>query len=219
VEVGRGTGGTVQPYTRPRIQTLSDMVFGLALSIGAVTLVGAAPVTSQDFLVSLAYYTLSFLIVIRVWLSYTSILSSMPVETQDLMDLNIILLFSVSVEPYIFREILITSGNMWSTTSAVFSVDLAAMYAVLAVFAHYLGDEDRKLVPESLFAKHRRNRNYLLLTTAILLVSLIPIFGTLTVFSVQLGASLTNIHLRVIVWIFVWISGWVRSVPRTTQGT
>jgi len=215
VDTGFAPNGVAQPVTRPRIQILSDMVFGLALSIGAVTLVGQAPVTSQDFLVSLAYYMLSFLIVIRVWLSYTSILSTMPVETQGLMDLNVLLLFTVSIEPYIFREVLISSGDLWSTTSAVFSLDLAAMFAVLAVFAHYLGDEDRKLVPESLFAKHRRNRNYLLLTTAVLLVSLIPIFGTLTVFSVQLGTSLTNIHLRVIVWIFVWLSAWVRRVPRT----
>jgi len=216
VDTGLAQNGAVQSVTRPRIQILSDMVFGLALSIGAVTLVGQAPVTSQAFLASLAYYMLSFLIVIRVWLSYTSILAAMPVETQGLMDLNIGLLFTVSIEPYIFREVLISSGDMWSTTSALFSLDLAAMFAILAIFAHYLGDEDRKLVPESVLAKHRRNRNYLLLTTAILLVSLIPVFGTVTVFSVQLGTSLTNIRLRVFVWIFVWISGWVRRVPKAT---
>ena len=216
MDTGLAQNGAVQSVTRPRIQILSDMVFGLALSIGAVTLVGQAPVTSQAFLASLAYYMLSFLIVIRVWLSYTSILAAMPVETQGLMDLNIGLLFTVSIEPYIFREVLISSGDMWSTTSALFSLDLAAMFAILAIFGHYLGDEDRKLVPESVLAKHRRNRNYLLLTTAILLVSLIPVFGTVTVFSVQLGTSLTNIRLRVFVWIFVWISGWVRRVPKAT---
>ena len=216
MDTGLAQNGAVQSVTRPRIQILSDMVFGLALSIGAVTLVGQAPVTSQAFLASLAYYMLSFLIVIRVWLSYTSILAAMPVETQGLMDLNIGLLFTVSIEPYIFREVLISSGDMWSTTSALFSLDLAAMFAILAIFAYYLGDEDRKLVPESVLAKHRRNRNYLLLTTAILLVSLIPVFGTVTVFSVQLGTSLTNIRLRVFVWIFVWISGWVRRVPKAT---
>lgn len=66
---------------KSRIQTLSDLIFGLALSISALTLIGRQPATTQQLLTSLGLYGFSFLILISVWRLYSSITSILPLET------------------------------------------------------------------------------------------------------------------------------------------
>ena len=38
---------------RPHIQTLSDLIFGLALSIGAITLIGQLPTNATEVFVAI----------------------------------------------------------------------------------------------------------------------------------------------------------------------
>ena len=63
---------------RPRIQSLSDLIFGLALSIGALTLIGQQSADFQHLLISLFYYGFSFLILINVWRIYTNTMDLLP---------------------------------------------------------------------------------------------------------------------------------------------
>ena len=74
---------------KSRIETFSDLIFGLALSIGALTLIGTVPSDFQDLLISIAYYAFSFLILISVWYSYTRIMTHVRIETQREIELNI----------------------------------------------------------------------------------------------------------------------------------
>ena len=192
---------------RPRIQTLSDLIFGLALSIGALTLIGQQPTNFQSVVASLLFYSFSFLILISVWRSYSTILSVLPVETGMLVNLNILLLFTVSIEPYLFNQLFIISGDFWSSISVLYGLDLAVMFLILAFFSHSLGNEEKNLAPKEDFKRFRLDRNYDLLTAAIFVVSILPVFEFT---AVQVAGH--GIPLRVIVWIGALIFGYTRRL-------
>jgi len=182
---------------RPRIQSLSELIFGLALSIGALTLIGQQASDFQHLLNSLIYYGFSFLILTNVWRIYTNTMDLLPVETSGLVDLNIVLLFLVSIEPFLFNQILGSSTSAFAeNVSVLYAIDLAGLFLILAFFTHSLADEEKKLVPKSLLLSYRRVRNFELLASAIFLVSIIPIFW-------PLGITVSNsfIRLRFILWI------------------
>jgi uncharacterized membrane protein len=182
---------------RPRIQSLSDLIFGLALSIGALTLIGQQASDFQYLLNSLIYYGFSFLILANVWRLYTNTMDLLPVETAGLVDLNIVLLFLVSIEPFLFNQILGSSTLAFAeNVSVLYAIDLAGLFLIMAFFTHSLADEDKKLVPQSLLLTYRRNRNFELLASAIFLVSIIPVFWSL---GIPVGNSF--IRLRFILWI------------------
>ncbi len=193
--------------TRPRIQTLSDLIFGLALSIGALTLIGQQPTNFQSVVASLLFYSFSFLILISVWRSYSTILSVLPVETGMLINLNILLLFTVSIEPYLFNQLFIISGDFWNNISVLYGLDLAVMFLILAFFSHSLGKKEKNLAPKKNIKRFRLDRNYDLLTAAIFIVSILPVFEFTAVQVVGHG-----IPLRVIVWIGALIFGYTRRL-------
>jgi len=70
------------PYSR--IEGLSDLIFGLALSIGAIQLVGNSPRTHGQLITALAEFEFSFLLLINVWDRYTTIVSMVPVCSNEL---------------------------------------------------------------------------------------------------------------------------------------
>jgi len=201
---------------RPRIQSLSDLIFGLALSIGALTLIGQQPATFQQLMVSLGLYAFSFMILINVWRTYSTIMSVLPVETSGLTDLNILLLFLVSIEPYLFNELFAVYGEMWYNVSILYSLDLAAMFLVLAFFNHSLADEEKKLVPESFLRKYKLGRNLCLLMIAVCIVSTAPFFGSITVLHLMIGKLPYDIPLRVFPWIAALLLGWSRHFLEQT---
>jgi len=183
---------------RPRIQSLSDLIFGLALSIGALTLIGQQASDFQNLLNSLIYYGFSFLILVNVWRMYSRTMDLLPVETAGLVNLNIVLLFLVSIEPFLFNQILGSSTSAFAeNVSVLYAIDLAGLFLILAFFTHSLVDEDKKLVPQSLLATYRRIRNFELLASAIFLVSIIPVF-----WSSGISVGNYSVRLRFIMWIF-----------------
>jgi hypothetical protein len=122
----------------------------------------------------------------------------LPVETAGLVDLNIVLLFLVSIEPFLFNQILGSSTLAFAeNVSVLYALDLAGLFLIMTFFTHSLVDEDKKLVPQNLLQTYRRRRNLELLTSAIFLVSIIPTFWSL---GISIGNSF--IPLRVILWIF-----------------
>lgn len=183
---------------RPRIQSLSDLIFGLALSIGALTLIGQQAADFQNLLNSLFYYGFSFLILINVWRTYTNTMDLLPVETAGLVNLNIVLLFLVSIEPFLFNQILGSSTSAFAeNVSVLYAIDLAGLFLIMAFFTHSLADEDKKLVPQSLLLTYRRSRNFELLAAAIFLVSIVPVF-----WSLEISVGNSFIRIRYILWIF-----------------
>ena len=89
---------------KSRMESLSDLIFGLALSIGALTLIGQSLSSFSQLIQSLLFYAFSFLILISVWYGYTRTMSLLHVETSRLVGLNILLLFLVSIEPFLVQS-------------------------------------------------------------------------------------------------------------------
>jgi uncharacterized membrane protein len=170
--------GAVSQIPRPRIQGLSDLIFGLALSIGAIQLVGSLPQTHLALVVDISAFGFSFLILINVWNRYTTTMSVMPVETPVLVRLNMLLLFLVTLEPFLFN-LLINQGlssALGSEVSEYYALDIAGMNLILAYFTHALTLEEKNLIPSHLRQRYRVTRNLLLLGAAIFLISDLPIF-------------------------------------------
>jgi uncharacterized membrane protein len=163
---------------RPHIQSLSDLIFGLALSIGALTLIGQKPSDFQGLALSILYYGFSFLVLINIWRSYTHTMSLLPVETAKLINLNILLLFLVSIEPYLFNQLLASSLLMVQNISVLYAFDLGGLVAIQAFFTISLISEKKKNSPEQLLREYKSRRNLQLLIAAIFFVSAIPVFWT-----------------------------------------
>jgi uncharacterized membrane protein len=145
-----------ESLSHDRIEALSDLVFGLALSIGAIVLVTqTAPKTSGDVISSLIEFGFSFVVLIRVWTRYTGIMTDLPFDTSLMRNLNLVLLFLVSIEPYLFYLLFGTLGRhptiLLSSdfTTAVYALDLAGLFSVLGVMTYLLAQEEKtQRVPE-----------------------------------------------------------------------
>jgi len=193
---------------RPRIQSLSDLIFGLALSIGALNLITSKPADTAALFGSIATFGFSFLILIFVWFRYTEIMSVLPVETTRTRALNTIMLFLVAIEPYLFNQISFGFTPVGSPTlpqidaSATYALDLGAIWAILGAFTHVLTIEEKKLVAPDLIRKYRLMRNLEIVVAAIFFVSILPQF-----WDIMIG----NTSLRYVLW------GLTFFVRRTTN--
>jgi uncharacterized membrane protein len=167
--------------TKHHIESLSNLIFGLALSIGALTLIGQLPSTFEQFIYALAFYAFSFLILIGVWNSYMHTMSVLRIETPGLMNLNILLLFLVSIEPFIFNQMLHSSMDLVENISIVYALDLGGLFLILASFSNSISRE--KKTDEQLSRRYRLRRNIQLIGAALFLVSALPIFWYEVVFA------------------------------------
>ncbi|TMI13178.1 DUF1211 domain-containing protein [Candidatus Bathyarchaeota archaeon] len=176
---------------RPRIQSLSDLIFGLALSIGALNLIANRPTDTQTLLGNIATFGFSFLILIFVWFRYTETMSVLPVETGRTRSLNTIMLFLVAIEPYLFNQLsfglnaVASSPLPQDVASATYGLDLGAIWIILAAFTHVLTIEEKNLAPD-LFRKYRLLRNLEIIVAAIFFVSILPQFWTIMIGSTSL---------------------------------
>jgi len=206
--------------SRRRIQSLSDLIFGLALSISALVLVGHQPSDVQGFFFSLALYGFSFLILINVWRMYSRSTSVLPIETRGIVQLNIVLLFCVSAVPYLFNELFATSGEMAQAVSSTFAADVSAMFFILAFFSNTLAKEEKQLVPKRSLVRYKFEKNKNLAMGLLFAVSMLPFFGTTTVFSITSGLNTSDITLRHVIWFAGLAVGYssVRFMPRSAAG-
>jgi predicted neutral ceramidase superfamily lipid hydrolase len=78
----REKGTTTIP--RPGLQNLSDLIFGLALSIGALVLLGQTLTSFSQIIVSLAFFAFGFYLLVSVWYRYSSVMKVLPFETSRL---------------------------------------------------------------------------------------------------------------------------------------
>jgi uncharacterized membrane protein len=218
-EGGSQRGSSSETTPRPRVQTLSDLIFGLALSISALTLIGHQPATAEQFFTSLGLYGFSFLILISVWRVYSSITSVLPSETPLLTGLNYVLLFLVSIEPYLFNE-LFASTSFVEVVNSVYAYDLAIMFLILAAFNHILASEERNLVTKSRLGRYRLSRNLCLLVAGVFVISTVPALGSTIVFSYTSAGATYEISLRSVLWIASLVVGWSRRLlDRTPVGS
>jgi uncharacterized membrane protein len=191
---------TEKSQPRPRIQTLSDLIFGLALSIGALTLVGQSPSDFLHLVLSILYYGFSFMVLIGIWRSYTRIMSLLPFETDRLINLNILLLFLVSVEPYLFNQLLSPGSSlvMVQYVSIVYAFDLGGLFLIQAFFTNSLVRQKKSSFSEQLLLENKYRRNLQLAGGLIFFVSTLPVFWYW-----RLDLGIFTLPLRFILWFAV----------------
>jgi len=220
---GSAATSTGETPSKPRILTLSDLIFGLALSISSLTLISQQPTNSAEFFTSLGLYALSFFILINVWRLYSSITSILPSETPTLSSLNLVLLFLVSIEPYLFAELFTGTGSLPATVTEVYALDLAFMFLILAVFNHTLLGEERKLAPKDQPGRYKRTRNLCVVCAIIFALSAVPVFVSIPVFTFTVRGTTENFTITSTLWVVALAFSWgsrlvaLRTQPRTRK--
>ncbi len=179
----------MEPRTIPpvRIEGLSDLVFGLALSIGALTLIARAPTDTAQVGTEILAFLASFLILINLWLTYSEIAAYQRVETRAELWLNITMLMGVALEPYLFNLLVsptVSGAAFLDTASQYYALDIGAVLLVQAAMSAL--NFRKGLVPEPGRKHSGELAGGLGISGAIFLVSAIPLFGTVTLFSVPL---------------------------------
>ena len=155
-------------------------MFGLALSIGALALIGRPATTPGDVTNDVLGFLFSFVILISVWIRYSSIISVLPVEDGSSIMLNILLLFLVSLEPYLLSLVTSSGQSLKEFASVLYALDLAGLMMILALLTHLITSEERGLIKRELIGEHKLIRNINILSAALFLISLIPVFWSWT---------------------------------------
>jgi len=200
---------------RPRIESLSDLIFGLALSIGAFALVSTPASNAFEFYKDIGTFGFTFLVLITVWIRYTRVMSTLPVETPATLLLNIVLLFTVSLEPYIFNVLRLTNittpitqvtAKLFETASSAYGVDLGAMMLIMGVFTLALSNEEKQLVPSTMLSHLRTEATLWFVSCAIFLLSALPLFGRVDVG----GVLVSGLSARMVMWLLAILITWAK---------
>jgi uncharacterized membrane protein len=198
---------------RPRIETLADLIFGLSLSIGSITLVTSPPASTSEIGAHVAAFGYTFLILITCWIIYTAFMSVLPVETNSITFLNVPLLLLVALVPFLLNSTEVSNpsltvdqaGAIKDFASSLFALDLAGILTILAAFAHVISIEEKKLVVPELARIFRNGRNRMAVLAVIMMVSIAPQFWAWTIF---------GIPSRLYVWYLPLISYWIGRAVR-----
>lgn len=198
---------------RQRIENLSDLVFGLALSLGSIILVSKSVQTPADLVTNIVLFGFSFLIIIWVWSGYNRTMAVLPFEIRGTLLLNIMLLFCVAVAPYLFY-VLFQFPAVLEFASSVYAFDAGAMLIIQAGMNYLLLGEEKELEarhPGFNAARFRQVLNAEVVSGAIFWMSALPLFWIPDPF-------LGN-YLRFDMWylVFIIFFGILRLKRRTTR--
>ena len=171
---------SIPRISRSRIESLSDVIFGLALAISTIPLISRLPARPFGMIVDISEFGFGFLILISVWMGYTNTMSVLPVENNTVVTLNLLLLFLVSIEPYLFylniTYDLVSHELFLNLSSILYALDMAGLMIILGMFTHQLSREERGLIPKDSIKKHKRVRNILFVSAALFAITILPIF-------------------------------------------
>ncbi len=181
----------------PEIERLTDIIFGLALSIGALVLISQPPHNLNEILIDLLGFTYAFFILIVIWTRYTTALALVRIESAGQVRLNFVLLFLVALEPYFF--FLLASGPMEfvggqldDIASMLYALNLGALMAILAFFSDRIAKNTSESIHPVEVRRHIAYRFILYSSAIILALSALPIFW---------DVSFLGIPLRYFIWV------------------
>ena len=194
---------------RPRLESLSDLIYGLSLSIGAISLVltNAQSSTVSDINRNVLEFLFVFLLLITSWIIYTSDMSVLPIETRLVTFLNVVLLILVAIFPYLFDQVVSTFNpdSVQEYASILFTADLAGTLVIMATFAHIIAREEEHLVDGEIMIRFRTARNRMSVLTVVVLLSLATPWEWLFL----------GVHVRLLVWYVPIVSFWVNRMARS----
>jgi uncharacterized membrane protein len=116
-------------------------------------LIGKAATTPSEATNNVLGFLFSFAILISVWLRYSSIISVLPIETESSIELNVILLFLVSIEPYLFSLVSTSTQMLKQYASVLYALDLAGLMIILASLTDVLTSEEKGLIKRELIGQ------------------------------------------------------------------
>jgi uncharacterized membrane protein len=179
--------------------SFSDIIFGLALSISALFLTQNRVLTWQDFAWNVLLFGFSFLVIAITWLLFSRTVSALSSEVPSELFLNLVLLFFVALEPYLFYMLMNgATQNLLSFTSVGYALDVGLMFVVLAMLASLVLKREETVEAEDqrprLHAKALQSFRHMMIAEyavgALFLVSVAPIFWVVT----PIG------HMRFVLW-------------------
>ncbi|HKM51139.1 MAG TPA: TMEM175 family protein [Candidatus Bathyarchaeia archaeon] len=197
----------VTTRAKPRIESLSDIIFGLALAISTIPLISRIPTRPFGMLIDLLEFGFSFLILISVWLAYTNIMSILPIEDNIIVTLNLALLFLVSIEPYLFylniTFDILAHELLLNYASILYALDMTGLMLILALFTHQLAREEKGLVPKEALTQYKRVRDVLFISGALFAITILPFFWA---FKIQ------GLPIRFYLWFLPLVLSSIRRV-------
>ncbi len=174
----------VKGRPRPRMEALADLIFGLSLSIGSIALIANSPLNSGQINDHIFAFAFTFLILITAWMIYTTQMSVLPIETRAATFLNVALLLLVALVPYLLNSIALVNGSLTASqasaikdySSTLFALDLTGILTILALFAHVISMEEKKLVAPDVARGFRNGRDRMIVSALLMLISIVPVF-------------------------------------------
>ncbi len=161
------------------MQSISDVVFGLALSIGSVILISKLPTDPGALGTDVLAFGFNFLIVIIVWIGYRRAVVTLPHETPTTVAVNLGLLFAVSIEPFLFW-VMDAGGPLLEPASVGYALDVGTMILLQSLLNALLLSEEkaapRRGVPSVALARIRRRMWQGVAVGLLFLVSALPVF-------------------------------------------
>lgn len=112
--------------------------------------------------------------------------------TPQAINLNVLLLFFVSLEPFLFNEL--NANFSVQYVSMIYALDLGGLFAVEAFLSNCVLTEINR--PNELYCDFRHSRNMQTVAALFFFVSVIPFFWTL---QVPLSAA-AGVPVRFIMW-------------------
>jgi hypothetical protein len=117
-------------------------------------------------------------------------MSVLPLERRRTLLSNILLLFCVAIEPFLYNLLQtsvagVETASFLGTASLLFALDIGGMTLMLGLFCSEIATKDRKLVPADLIGSFRAERNRWFLSAALFFVSAIPIFWSIQIYGTQ----------------------------------
>ena len=191
---------------------MSDLIYGLSLSIGAISLVitNSQASTASDINRNVLEFLFVFLILITSWIIYTSDMSVLPIETRLVTFLNVVLLILVVIIPYLFDQAVSVSNSsdVQNYASTLFTFDDAGTLLILAAFAHLISQEEKQLVDDDQMIRFRRIRNILMLLTIVVLFSL----------AAPWDWFILGVHIRLLIWYVPIVMFWFNRLTNARIG-
>ena len=214
------------PNIKIGVESLSDMIFSLALSIGAIFLIRDNSTDPKAVLSNLIAFCFSFLILVIIWVRYKRTVSVLRVETGLILELNIAMLFFVAIEPYLFN--LLAAGASLSLfwlgkaqpqfsvyTIELYAIDTGSIYLILGILTYVVLREHRLKRIDTLHPRiihsFKQSMYTQLTTCSIFLISAFPIFWAYPI------PYLPRIPVGLALWALSFVVSFISRIVRVVS--